>query len=382
MKNFDTDEFLAHYWQQKPIVLKGFFNDFIDPIDENDLAGLAQEDDVDSRVISHGPNGWNMTSGPINNFEDICQGDWTLLVQGVERYIHEVADIIEPFRFIPNWRLDDLMVSFASPNAGVGPHIDQYDVFLVQGKGQRRWQVGTPGNYNEIFPHPALRQIEGFSPIIDEVLSPGDVLYIPPGWPHDGKALDNCLTYSVGFRAPNTAQLADSLTLMLDEDIANTRFSDAQRIRASHPALVSDDDIEALKEQLICAINTPEFTHSLLTSLSAQSLPEFPHDSDYDEASIQAGLYSGVTFTAAPGVRPLIGPEHFANEYTYIYVNGEAFSFNSIDKDWILLLINSPYINANMRAELPSAEFIKTLTDLVNKGYWEWEETLIDDNEG
>lgn len=380
MKNFDTDEFLAHYWQQKPIILKGFFKDFVDPIDEHDLAGLAQEDDVDSRVISCTNKGWNITSGPIDDFDDLCQGDWTLLVQGVERYIHEVADIIEPFRFIPNWRLDDLMVSFATPNAGVGPHIDQYDVFLVQGKGKRRWQVGKPADYKEIFPHPALRQIEGFTPVIDEVLSPGDVLYIPPGWPHDGKALENCLTYSVGFRAPNTAQLADSLALMLDDNIVNPRFSDAHRAQSSNPALVEAHDINALKQQLIYAINTPEFTHSLLTSLSDQSLPEFPHDSNYDEKTIRAGLDSGVTFSAAPGVRPLIGPENFTTEYSYIYVNGEPFCFDPIDKDWIMLLVNNTHINASMKAERPSATFIKTLTDLVNKGYWEWEETLIDES--
>ena len=380
MHNFDTEHFLAHYWQQKPVVLKGFFNHFVDPIDEHDLAGLAQEEDVDSRIISHTSQGWQMTCGPFQNFDAVCQGDWTLLVQGVERYIHEVADIIEPFRFIPNWRLDDLMVSFATKDAGVGPHIDQYDVFLVQGKGKRRWQVGKPGHYNEIFPHPALRQIEGFRPVIDEVLSPGDVLYIPPGWPHDGKALENCLTYSVGFRAPNTAQLADSLALMLDDDIANARFSDARRTPASNPARVEESDINALKEQLICAINSPEFNHSLLRSLSAQSLPEFPNDSDYDEKEILTGLHCGVTFAATPGVRPLIGPEKQLEQYPYFYVNGEQFSFDPIDIEWVMLLINNPHINADMMAEMPGPAFIKTLTSLVNKGYWEWTEELADDH--
>lgn len=236
MKEFDIEHFLSHYWQQKPVVLRGFFQDFEDPIDEHDLAGLAQEEEIDSRLLSFentsgnpadGAGEWKVHQGPIHDFEAVCEGAWTLLVQSVDRYVHDVADILEPFRFLPNWRLDDLMVSFATKNAGVGAHIDQYDVFLVQGKGQRRWRVGKPGEYKEVFPHPKLRQIEGFDPIIDEVLNPGDVLYIPPGWPHDGKALEDCLTYSVGFRAPETSQLADSLSLMLETSDINVRFTDS-----------------------------------------------------------------------------------------------------------------------------------------------------------
>ena len=388
MKEFDIEHFLSHYWQQKPVVLRGFFQDFEDPIDEHDLAGLAQEEEIDSRLLSFentsgnpadGTGEWKVHQGPIHDFEAVCEGAWTLLVQSVDRYVHDVADILEPFRFLPNWRLDDLMVSFATKNAGVGAHIDQYDVFLVQGKGQRRWRVGKPGEYKEVFPHPKLRQIEGFDPIIDEVLNPGDVLYIPPGWPHDGKALEDCLTYSVGFRAPETAQLADSLSLMLETSDINLRFTDAGRTLSTTSAVVESSDIAALKQQLITAINSDDFTHALLESLSEQGLPEYPPEYLYTDSQIAAGFEEGVEFAPAPGVRALIATNVVNAEITspssdcrYFYVNGERFSYNKEDEQWVQLLVNNDVLFADILPDLPSFAFLATLTTLINKGYWEW----------
>lgn len=378
MQPFDIEHFLRHYWQQKPVVLKAFFNNFDDPIDEHDLAGLAQEEDIDSRIISYANHDWQVHSGPFEDFETVCQGAWTLLVQGVDRYIHDAASIIEPFRFIPNWRLDDLMVSFATQGAGVGAHIDQYDVFLVQGKGQRRWRVGEPGNYKDVFPHPKLRQIEGFTPIIDEVLKPGDVLYIPPGWPHDGRTIKDCLTYSVGFRAPDCAQLADSLAIMLEQSHANLRFTDAQRAPSLTPALVNNADIEALKTQLKDVIDSPEFTRALLASLSEQGIPEFPQDILYSLESISAAFLSGVTFSALPGIRPIMGDAETSTGETAFYINGEHFTYAPEDIDWVMLLITQPIVNVSMRIPPPSSSFLSILTSLVNKGYWEWLEEPIE----
>ena len=153
---FNAETFLKNYWQQKPVVIKHFFDNFVDPIDENDLAGLAQESEVDARIISNVKGSWHVEQGPITDFDKACQGKWTLLVQGVDKYVPDVTPLLDPFSFIPNWRLDDLMVSFATNGAGVGAHIDQYDVFLVQGKGRRRWRVGKPADYKEVFPHPKL----------------------------------------------------------------------------------------------------------------------------------------------------------------------------------------------------------------------------------
>lgn len=369
MQTFDIDHFLSHYWQQKPVVIRGLFSQFSDPIDENDLAGLAQEEEVDSRIIRCVDGSWDVEQGPIANFETACKGAWTLLVQGVDRYIHDVAPVIEPFRFLPNWRLDDLMVSFATEGAGVGAHIDLYDVFLVQGKGRRRWRVGNPGQYDEIFPHPKLKQISGFDPIIDEVLQPGDVLYIPPGWPHDGKALEDCLTYSVGFRAPDTHQLADSLSFMLESGTGNNMFTDPARPPSALPASISENEINTLKKQLIETIESDDFTHALLASLSEQGLPEYPPEQLYTQKDVTDAFNAGVPLASAPAVRGITLANDGAGVF---YINGEGFSYSREDANWAELLINSHVIDIEMAEQAPSFAFFETLTTLINKGYWEW----------
>ena len=175
INEFDQAQFLSEYWQKKPCIIKGFVKNFSDPVDEHELAGLAQEPEIDSRIVSYNRNQWLAAQGPFEDFTDRCVGAWTLLVQGVDRYVDEVDELTNLVKFIPNWRLDDVMISFSNEGAGVGPHTDEYDVFIIQGKGQRRWQVGLPGEYEERVPHPLLKQVDGFDPVIDEVLSCGDV---------------------------------------------------------------------------------------------------------------------------------------------------------------------------------------------------------------
>ena len=368
---FNAETFLKHYWQQKPVVIKQFFLDFTDPIDENDLAGLAQESEVDARIISHVQGSWHVEQGPINDFDNACQGNWTLLVQGVDKYVPDVAPILEPFSFVPNWRLDDLMVSFATNGAGVGAHIDQYDVFLVQGKGKRRWRVGKPANYKEIFPHPKLRQIEGFDPVIDVIVEPGDVVYVPPGWPHDGQTIEDSLTYSVGYRAPDNLQLAESLAMMLDKGSGNFRFTDPARAGQANPALVSSSDVAALKQQLIDAINGEDFTFALLEAMSEQGIPEYPLEDEVSLEQISNEFAAGISFAPAPGVRALIcdGKRGLPRA---LYVNGSQFAFSKRDQEWFEVLASGSILNATCCQDAPSFTFLETLTTLINNGYWEW----------
>lgn len=373
LEHFDVDLFLREYWQQKPVVLKRFFPTFDDPIDENDLAGLAQEPEIDARIINNIDGNWHVEQGPIEDFERLCKGKWTLLVQGVDKYIQDVASIMAPFSFIPSWRLDDLMVSFATAGAGVGAHIDQYDVFLVQGKGKRRWRVGEPGDYSETFPHPKLRQIEGFDAIIDVEVEPGDVVYVPPGWPHNGETIDDSLTYSVGFRAPDNLQLAESLALMLDKGEHNYRFCDPQRQKQTSPQSVSPSDVASLKQQLIEAINGEGFTRSLLEAMSEQGIPEYPLESEVSLEQIANEFAAGLSFAPAPGVRALIsyGKQGLPRA---LFVNGTQFDFSSSDKDWFDALASGKTINATSCQDAPSFTFLETLTTLINNGYWEWYE--------
>ncbi len=189
------------------------------------MAGLACEDGVSARIVERGRK-WKVAHGPFTGkrFAKLGAKPWTLLVDAVDRVVPAVADLVTPFAFVPNWRIDDVMVSYASDGGGVGAHFDRYDVFLIQGLGRRRWRIGgacdaaTPR-----LPHDDLNLIADFDATDEWILEPGDMLYLPPGIAHDGVALgDDCMTYSIGFRAPSRGELiahfADHLLATLDDD--------------------------------------------------------------------------------------------------------------------------------------------------------------------
>lgn len=275
----DPENFLTKYWQKKPLVIRNAFDNFIDPLDEHELAGLAQEDVIDSRIIAQQNGNWSVEQGPIDDFSQHCIGAWSLLVQGVDQYIPEANELLDAFDFIPKWRVEDLMVSYSMQNAGVGPHLDQYDVFIVQGKGSRRWQVGkkedktTP--YQTVLSHSKLCQIEVFDPIIDEVLMPGDMIYIPPGFPHNGVANEPCLNYSIGFRAPNQLDIIHGLADYAElTDFQGERFTDKDRKLTSQRHSLQRHDIIKFKELLIELAESTEFESFLGSYLSASPLSD------------------------------------------------------------------------------------------------------------
>ncbi len=206
--DISIEEFLRDYWQKKPLLVRNAFPDFEAPVGADELAGLSLEEDVESRLVIQSPDGtdWQIQHGPFDDdtFENLPESHWTLLVQAVDHWVPEASEIIEQFRFIPNWRYDDLMVSFASQGGGVGPHYDNYDVFLIQTQGKRRWEVG--GFFDQNSPRrpdtPVMIMTE-WEPEHNCVLEPGDMLYIPPQVGHKGIGeCDVCSTYPVGFRAP------------------------------------------------------------------------------------------------------------------------------------------------------------------------------------
>ena len=206
------ETFLRDYWQKQPLLVRNAFPSYQSPIAPEDLAGLACEEGTLSRLVAHDPvtDGWMVRHGPFPEdlFPTLPRHDWTLLVQDVDKWDADVASVIDAFAFLPRWRLDDVMVSFAAPGGSVGAHVDQYDVFLVQAHGRRRWQVDSrPGAPLEFRNDVELRLLRTFEPDHDWVLGPGDMLYLPPGVPHHGVAEDACLTFSVGMRAPSAAEL-------------------------------------------------------------------------------------------------------------------------------------------------------------------------------
>jgi 50S ribosomal protein L16 3-hydroxylase len=253
--HFDIEGFLRDYWQKKPLLIKNPWADWQNPVEPDDLAGLACEQEVESRLIVQTKTGWTVEHGPLTerHFSKLGKVPWTLLVQAADHAVPSVAALIEPFRFVPNWRIDDVMVSYASDGGGVGPHFDQYDVFLIQGLGTRRWQVGPHGASacdanTALLPHDDLRLLAEFEVAGEWLLEPGDILYIPPRVGHNGVAVgDDCMTYSIGFRAPSRAELIghfadDLLDQMPDDD----RYCDPDLALQANPGEISADAVAAL----------------------------------------------------------------------------------------------------------------------------------------
>ncbi|WP_175649578.1 ribosomal protein uL16 3-hydroxylase [Pseudomonas sp. Marseille-P9899] len=248
-------EFMRDYWQKKPLLVRQAFTDFESPIDADELAGLALEEEVESRiVIEHGETPWELRRGPFTEetFGTLPERDWTLLVQSVDQFVPEVAELLEHFRFLPSWRIDDVMISFATPGGSVGPHFDNYDVFLLQGHGKRNWKIGQMCNSDSpLLEHPDLRILADFEQSDEWSLEPGDMLYLPPRLAHYGVAEDNCLTYSVGFRAPSAAEVLTHFTDFLSQFLTDEeRYSDADAQPVSDPHQIQHDALGRLKSLL------------------------------------------------------------------------------------------------------------------------------------
>jgi 50S ribosomal protein L16 3-hydroxylase len=255
LNNFDVETFLRDYWQQKPLLIRNAFADWSNPLEPDELAGLACEPEVESRLVVGAQGSWAVEHGPLAEarFAALGQEPSTLLVQAVDHHVPEVAALLAPFRFIPNWRIDDVMVSYATDGGGVGPHFDQYDVFLIQGHGQRRWRIGQLCDDNSaLLPNDELRLLADFQATDEWLLEPGDILYVPPRIAHDGVAVgDDCMTYSIGFRAPSRHELitsfADELVAEMEDD---DRYADPGLATQPNPGEISAEALATLHQMV------------------------------------------------------------------------------------------------------------------------------------
>lgn len=205
---FDEQAFLENVWQRRPLLIKDALPNWRSPLTAEELAGLSLEAGTDSRLIGHNDGVWEFNTGPFSSSHFDRSDAWTLLVNGVEQWVPEVAALKDCLRFLPNWRFDDIMVSYAVEGGGVGPHFDRYDVFLLQGSGTRLWRLGEwCDDSTPRIDHGGLNLLERFQTAEEYELGPGDVLYVPPGLAHWGIAQSDCLTYSLGFRAPRVVDL-------------------------------------------------------------------------------------------------------------------------------------------------------------------------------
>ncbi len=280
----DSREFVHNYWQKKPCVLRNAIPDFESLISPEELAGLACEEDVHCRLVTEtgGKHPWHLRYGPFEeqDFLDLPESHYSLLVSECEKWIPELTVLIDEFRFIPDWRIDDLMISYAPEGGSVGPHVDQYDVFLLQALGTRRWQYNESDSTDTaVIEGLELAILRDFTPDQEVVLNPGDILYLPPGLAHHGVALERCMTYSIGFRAPTAAQALESFVLESERGkAASERYRDAELELDRHPAEITDIEIERFREMALALFDeSPElWRHAIgkMLSDSAVTAPE------------------------------------------------------------------------------------------------------------
>lgn len=309
--HFDSAAFLRNHWQKTPCLIRNPWRDWQNPLDPDDLAGLACEDGVEARLVTRKRDDWKVEHGPFaeKRFAKTGKHPWTLLVQAVDQIVPDVAALIEPFRFVPNWRIDDVMVSYASDGGGVGPHFDQYDVFLIQGLGRRRWQVGPVADADAaMLPNDDLRLLADFTATDEWILEPGDILYLPPRFAHDGVAVgDDCMTYSVGFRAPSRAELiahwCDHLLAELADD---DRYADPDLLAQSNPGEIAPAALDRLHTMVSEKLNDRAGFARWFGGFT--STPKYP-DADYtpEDAvgtnALRKALERGATLERNPASR-------------------------------------------------------------------------------
>lgn len=246
------EQFLRDYWQKRPLLIRQAIPDFESPITPDELAGLACETGVESRLILErdGKTPWEVRHGPFPErvFAELPETHWTLLVQEVNRHVPEIADLMDRFNFVPAWRVDDLMISYAAPEGSVGPHLDSYDVFLLQAYGQRRWQISN--DCGDFVPDLALRILQQFTPEQTWVLAAGDMLYLPPNIAHHGVAVDECMTFSIGFLAPSHRELVgDYVQLVTDQQFdEQARYADPDLTLPEQVGEITPDALAKIRE--------------------------------------------------------------------------------------------------------------------------------------
>ena len=376
-------DFLDTYWQTRPLVVRDALPDFQSSLSPQELAGLACEEGVESRLILEegGEHPWELRHGPFasEDFLDLPETHWTLLVQEVDRLIPEVGALLDRFRFLPDWRLDDVMVSYAPTHGTVGPHIDNYDVFLLQGAGHRRWQIGTePVEDEEIVPDLDVRILADFEAEEEFVLGPGDLLYLPPRVAHYGVATDDrCMTYSVGFRAPRHQDLvANFLQHAIETLDSDARYSDPDLTPVDHPGEIHDNarrKVRRLLRELVRDDAVDSWLGRYLTRPPRDReavAPQTPITNDKLTDMLQAG------YELRPGpVARLAFIEHDDGSAT-LFANGSPIDL-SPDLSYAARVVTGrqQIPNDTLTPHLEDDAFVELLVDLINEGLLEWNAT-------
>ena len=312
-----ASQFMRKHWHKKPLLVRQAIPGFKAPIPRARLLAMAGEDGVESRLIQQldGDN-WKLSHGPLSrrSLPALTKPGWTVLVQGVDMHDAKAHELLQQFRFVPEARLDDLMISFATDQGGVGPHFDSYDVFLLQAHGKRRWRIGRQKDLS-LQPDKPLKILSNFEPEEEFVLEPGDMLYLPPKWAHDGVAEGECMTYSIGFRSPDRGELGRELLLRMsdepDELDAPVIYKDPKQEAVSNPAMIPEGMYEFAREALKKAMAEPLALERALGEYLSDPKPNV-----WFEHGDENGMFESVVLDRR--TRMMYDAKH-------IFINGESY---------------------------------------------------------
>jgi 50S ribosomal protein L16 3-hydroxylase len=356
--DLSPQKFLRDYWHKKPLLVRQAIPGFKGLLSRDALFELAAQDDVESRLVSNFNGHWQLENGPFHKFPPVKKKGWTLLVQGVNLHDDAADALLQQFRFIPDARLDDLMISYATDTGGVGPHFDSYDVFLLQAHGQRRWRISAQEDLSLADGMP-LKILQNFQAEQEFVLEPGDMLYLPPHYAHDGEALGECMTYSIGFRAPSYQELGEAfLQFMADSIDLPGRYADPDLRATSHPAEID----RAMLSRVASELSKVQFTEDDIAIFFGEYLTEPKANVFFDPPAqpmtlarfMQAATKRGVALTRK--TRMLYRGKH-------VFINGESFAAGPADKASLVLLAD--------KRQLDGME-VKHASDDVQEALYTW----------
>ena len=330
-------QFMRRHWHKNPLLVRQAIPNFQPPVLRPEMFALAAEESVESRLVQQIKGGWKLRHGPFarRSLPAMSQREWTLLVQGVDLHNDAVHQLMQQFRFVPEARLDDLMISYATDGGGVGPHFDSYDVFLLQAHGRRRWRIGRQKDLTlkEGIP---LKVLAEFEPEEEFVLEPGDMLYLPPRYAHDGIAEGECMTYSIGFRAPARAELAQELLVRLSEDAAEDEqvqmYRDAKQEAVAEPGAIPAELQAFAKEALERALSQPLALERALGEYLTEPKPNV-----WFEASDGGAMLEAVRLDRR--TRMMYDAQH-------IFINGESYRAGGKDATLMRRLANQRYLSS------------------------------------
>ena len=365
-----AEQFLSEYWQKKPLLVRKALPEIAEILVPDDVMELALDENSVARLIKQkdkDPNQWTVKSSPLikGDFQKMPKL-WTLLVQAVDHYSFDLAELWKKFPFIPQWRRDDIMVSYAQQGGSVGKHFDFYDVFLVQGYGHRRWQLGQMCDAETTFVEgQPLKLLPEIDVHFDEVLAPGDLLYVPPGLSHYGVAEDECLTYSFGFRMPNVADMMDRVSdkFMSNESLRNPLI-DILRNRQNAIGQVTQVELDHLKAELLAKLNDSTLLEDAIMSLMAESkYPEnIPEAEAIGTGDLEDVLEQGYLMQIEPASR-LIYTEQ--NNELLFWANGESICISAQFAPTLKKIADGQAVELNI--ELADDEVLENIAGLLNE---------------